>query len=406
MAKNSTRKKTGKPHISRKNQLRNRKVKAILIFFLSMYLITAFTSYLFTWKMDQDKVLQFSWQMMFQENISVENWLGRLGALISNQFFYWGFGLSSFAFAFLLMRYGLKVIKKEPRSTFLKVFNKVVPIALYMSVMLEALFISSAFPWGGAIGEAITIWLSNFIGSFGLYSLLVLIVFIVFVWRSNPEWEDFLVLIRWNKLRPIFSSSNSSSTTGLKHQSLRPSFYSDSNPIIEPEPTDQDIITDNGQLEFQVAPSKAVSKKKTSKNSNIELEGDLDIVFQNSAPSEKVNPQKNTDSNQALSDSEDNIARLEEERLSVEKENAAHDDPYDPTLELSSYRVPGTELLFDYSDQKVEIDRAELEANKDQIITTLLNYKIEITKIRATIGPTVTLYEIVPAPGVRISRSS
>ncbi|MFQ5445373.1 MAG: DNA translocase FtsK, partial [Saprospiraceae bacterium] len=79
-------------------------------------------------------------------------------------------------------------------------------------------------------------------------------------------------------------------------------------------------------------------------------------------------------------------------------------EPYDPTLELSSYEYPVLALLRDYNDSKVEIDRTELEANKDQIVETLLNYKIEIVKIRATIGPTVTLYEIVPAPGVRISR--
>ena len=90
--------------------------------------------------------------------------------------------------------------------------------------------------------------------------------------------------------------------------------------------------------------------------------------------------------------------------LSVEAENTDHSEPYDPTLELSTYEYPSVQLLEDYSSQRVEVDRAELEANKDQIIETLLHYKIEITKIRATIGPTVTLYEIVPAPGVRISK--
>jgi S-DNA-T family DNA segregation ATPase FtsK/SpoIIIE len=86
------------------------------------------------------------------------------------------------------------------------------------------------------------------------------------------------------------------------------------------------------------------------------------------------------------------------------QENPTHSAPYDPTLDLSNYVFPEIKLMNDYSDKKVEIDRDELESNKDQIIETLLNYKIEITKIRATIGPTVTLYEIIPAAGVRISK--
>ncbi|MGB1217469.1 MAG: DNA translocase FtsK, partial [Saprospiraceae bacterium] len=100
----------------------------------------------------------------------------------------------------------------------------------------------------------------------------------------------------------------------------------------------------------------------------------------------------------------DNKNTSPEPALSIQQENKSHSEPYDPTLELSLYEHPTLNLLESYSDQKMDIDRAELEANKDQIIETLLNYKIEITKIKATIGPTVTLYEIVPAPGVRISK--
>jgi S-DNA-T family DNA segregation ATPase FtsK/SpoIIIE len=88
----------------------------------------------------------------------------------------------------------------------------------------------------------------------------------------------------------------------------------------------------------------------------------------------------------------------------MDQENNDHSEPYDPTLELSSFKPPVLELLLEYPDEKIQIDRTEVEANKDQIIETLLNYKIEITKIRATIGPTVTLYEIIPKPGIRISR--
>lgn len=98
------------------------------------------------------------------------------------------------------------------------------------------------------------------------------------------------------------------------------------------------------------------------------------------------------------------LTKDEEELLKVRAELDNPDEPYNPILELSKYQKPGLELLDSYDDQQVQIDHAVLNANKDQIVNTLLNYKIEITKIRATIGPTVTLYEIVPAPGVRISK--
>jgi len=93
------------------------------------------------------------------------------------------------------------------------------------------------------------------------------------------------------------------------------------------------------------------------------------------------------------------------EQMIVDKEAPTDKmEPYDPTKDLSNYEYPKIEYLEEYGDQEGVIDRAELEGNKNQIIETLLNYKIEITKIRATIGPTVTLYEIVPAPGVKISK--
>ena len=90
--------------------------------------------------------------------------------------------------------------------------------------------------------------------------------------------------------------------------------------------------------------------------------------------------------------------------LIVEQENEVHLEPYDPTMALPKYERPRLSLLLNYEENNVQIDRAELEQNKDQIINTLRHYKIEIERIRATIGPTVTLYEIVPAPGVRISK--
>ena len=97
-------------------------------------------------------------------------------------------------------------------------------------------------------------------------------------------------------------------------------------------------------------------------------------------------------------------AALTPEDMEITEDSTLETELYDPTLDLRNYVPPGLDLLIDYSDGNIEMDRAELERNKDQIIETLANYKIEIVKIKATIGPTVTLYEIIPAPGVRISK--
>jgi S-DNA-T family DNA segregation ATPase FtsK/SpoIIIE len=97
------------------------------------------------------------------------------------------------------------------------------------------------------------------------------------------------------------------------------------------------------------------------------------------------------------------VAKVPEEAM-VDENTGSLETNYDPTLDLSNYKFPGLELLEEYGSDKVKIDAEELERNKNQIISTLNNYQIEISKIKATIGPTVTLYEIVPAPGVRISK--
>jgi len=385
------------------NDERVPKLMGIFCVFLSLYLLVAFVSYLFTWQQDQDRVLRFSWKLFTQGDLEMANWLGRLGAIVSNMFFYWGFGVPSFLFIGLLALYGRTLIKHTSKKRFYQVFKYTLLLILVFSVLLEFIFSGSTFPWGGTFGESINSWLHKFVGTAGMILLFIFSIAGILTWMFNPNFSELTFGRIWYEsklyIRELYGSlfTKRKSMSNVAPAALKPSTNfkknKDGNKGRRNEGKNKDAsakvaapVERGSQLAFELVDKAKRDKPAVlSKDSTLEIEPVVIPV-----PSESkldLDP-----------------AAIPQPTLSVEKENAKHLEPYDPTLELSSYKNPTIDLLKDYSASNIEIDRAELENNKDQIIETLLNYKIEITKIRATIGPTVTLYEIVPAPGVRISK--
>jgi len=434
MAKPKAKKSSAKKAIGNKlKDERIPKVLGVVSILLAIYLTVAFVSYLYTWRVDQDKVLTFSWEVLFQKDLTVENWLGRLGALVSNAFFYWGFGLPSAAVIVLLSKLGIDLLRKKPLAEFWNLTKNVLVFMAFASICLEFIFRNSDFTWGGAFGQSTYIWLSNFIGQVGLFLLLVFTMFTYLIWRFNPNLEnlefstpignlkmpkmptmDFLTNFNLDSDLDGVEDDNSTKNNSknkaatakvpenddTSYVALRPSGQAQ-----EAIPKTSDLGENEGSsttdMEFELPKTLGKKRPKVATSAKTDLQMEVNVPDGTSS----------TESDPRALHPFDEVAvpKFQEstvpEQMIVDKETSTDKlEPYDSTKDLSNYKYPKIEYLEEYGDQEGVIDRAELEGNKNQIIETLLNYKIEITKIRATIGPTVTLYEIVPAPGVKISK--
>jgi S-DNA-T family DNA segregation ATPase FtsK/SpoIIIE len=338
----------------------------------------------------------------------VGNWLGRLGAFLANFFFYWLFGLPSFLLAYLLFQLGLNRLRRQSIKPMGNLFVKVMLAVIGLAVLLEFAFgEQTGFPLGGAVGSSINNYLNLILGPVGIVLLLLTLVGLYII---------FEVRIDFNGSRKQIQGDI------VDHFSERMRFRGQPKPErFEPKARPEPVSAPPPSL-APAAAAKTVSDRPVSLSpgdgSSFEIDGPPTLSErgieqvageQTELPLESVGDLTLVGKDPLAVGNADNLVIADgdtgiDTSLAVTAENENHSEPYDPTLDLPNYEPPHLELLLDREGGKAEVDRAELEANKDQIIETLLNYKIEITKIRATIGPTVTLYEIVPAPGVRISK--
>lgn len=395
----SNKKSNTKPKAKTANPVRKQQFKLIIGFSLlalSFYLFFAFGSFVFNAEADQSK-LQINWlQLIKDSSIKVENITGKTGAWISDVFINRWFGLSSFLFIYLLVIYALKFLNRPVKSMLSKTI-RVLIVVLWFSVMLGYAFTSkyeslSVYP-GGSYGYHIAIWLNSLTGKIGTFFILLITLLSYMVFGV----KGFVAMLQ---KKP--------------HKNNNP----EGEIIEDPEENQEQEILKDPTIQSETKEAIEIDSKK-EETVSFELE-DEGIVRNEEEESEPL-PIKETDHIQA--ENEENKEGFKEEvtvlnaegegdlEMTVEKkeelesefENQPLED-YDPTLDLSHYEFPGLDLLEEYSHLKTEVSDEELIENKNRIVETLRNFKIEITKIKATIGPTVTLYEIVPAQGIRISK--
>ena len=401
------------------------KIIGTLSLLTSIFLFIAFVSYFFTWKEDQDKVLNNDSSFLTDNDTRVANLLGRLGAYISHFFIYRGFGIASMLFCTFFFVVGINLLVNRKVFSIWRNLKYVTIGLLIVSVTFAFIFSSANFPFGGRVGDMISNWLTNFLGTLGTAALLLVVGISYLIWQFNPTFN----VPEWKREEPIEQDTEEEVeeeaplAPAMKSQgSSINDLYAEGLSAEEPEKGNVlkgeggMIINDSGHLEddgivFQVIEREDEDDNELTINEPVfEKEIVDDILHKHDViepePEPEPVPVARPAKKEVLEDLPLEIKSPEEISLDDDNSEKNYSDlpPYEPTLDLRDYKYPKVDMLETHGSEKIVQDPAELEANKNQIINTLKNYDITIQKISATVGPTVTLYEIVPAAGVRISR--
>jgi S-DNA-T family DNA segregation ATPase FtsK/SpoIIIE len=370
-----------------------------LLVLLSVALLVAFISFYLHGQSDQSVVDQLS-----NRNTEVSNWLGKIGAYIADLMVYQGFGVAAFLFVRLFFLTGLYLFLGLPlaklRSTwFWDLFAMIVVSIIF------GFFATNAPELGGVIGYELNLLSQDYLGKTGTLLLLVFGLIIYLIFKINLSPDSILNFIEGSKKEMEAKMNSIVEKAADKGYNLEEYAVPTAEQEVDEEVEGIHLKSTTSQFEI----NKEALKPTISSSSEINLDTlpkpIVEPIVTQSFPTPTPTPKEPTII--TTSDEAFVIEKAEEEDI-VEENLAsrlvADFGLFDPTLELSNYKFPTIDLLKEYSSGGITINQEELEENKNKIVDTLRNYKIEIAQIKATVGPSVTLYEIVPEAGIRISK--
>ncbi|QNR24397.1 DNA translocase FtsK [Croceimicrobium hydrocarbonivorans] len=394
-SKSRTKAKSNRPKLSTAQigeAFRNPTYQMVFGIFLvstALFLGGSFFSYLLHWTQDQSLVGQTYGEVLARPEIQAQNALGKLGAGMAHQFIHLWFGIAAFLVPWFLLISGLRLSLRVSLQPLRRSFAS----SLFLLIWIPSLFAfvapQSSY-LSGASGHFYAAWLGSLAGPIG--TLIVLLASMLIYLAIRFRWTA-------DKVKGFFGKFKRPEKKELQ----------DPEPHLEVKDDYSESLASKKQEEepdHQEDIESLEEETKEEPSLEFELETQAEEEAQASEDDKPSAPEP-----EAPSEEEDGTyfeieQKEEEEALSASEVNRKVKEfgPYDPTLDLSKFKLPTLDLLKDYGSTNITINEEELASNKNKIVETLNNYKIEISKIKATIGPTVTLYEIVPAPGVRISR--
>lgn len=361
---------TAKKKLSLKPSKQNKIIFGSLLIVLSIALFFSFMSFYFTWQEDQSMLSEFA-----NRNAEASNLLNKFGASVSHFFMYQGFGLASFAFPLLLAVTGLYLFLGLEAKGLIGKWIWGLTGVIWMSVALG--FFAASFPLlGGLIGYEMNDFLQDYTGKIGVFLILLFVLMVILVRLFNFTPEGFANFFR------------------SQREKIKSDFKGDE-PVVNTTDTDEFDEIDESGIELRIddqVPEKVDTYTHKKDIPPLQTAAGLDVNL----------PEDEEESDIDLTVEETPV----EEETEVKAAKLVKDfGEFDPKLELGNYKFPPMELLDDHgASGGITINQEELEENKNRIVSTLKNYKIGIAQIKATIGPTVTLYEIVPEAGIRISK--
>ena len=359
--------------------LKTRQAQTVIATFLILFasfLAIAFVSFFFNWQEDQSSLLKFT-----DKNVLSENLLGKIGAKLSHFFIFEGFGIAAFIIVFQVFITGIYWLFKKKIAKIIISWNWGLSIMLWLSIVFGFLNYESAI-LSGTIGYELNDYLQRFLGKTGLALVLLFFLISYLAIRYKLTADKIIEKLKRREVKEI------------------------------------EVVLDKEDNEF----SQEVIHKKEDFIIGNKDKSEFELSLENLQPTiskysgvalnkEEIPLKKETNEKTILKNDNDNNVEIEVEKIEEEKsvtENLSDKilkdfGEFDPTLELSNFKFPTFNLLKQYNET-ISIDPEELEANKNKIVETLKNYKIGIAEIKATVGPTITLYEIVPDAGIRISK--
>lgn len=330
---------------------------------LGLLLFIAFVSFLFTGKADQSTLTEFT-----SRDVKPQNWLNKTGAWLSDFFIQRGFGIASFIFAGLIFLSGVFVLTNSSTKKLRKHWFWGTLIVIWLAIFF-GFFTEKLDILGGTIGFEMNLFLQDYLGKIGTSLLLVFFLITYLAIRFKVTADTF---------KNLFQRAS---------KDIKNEFNTVTDDVTVPIDNDLTAEAEDIKSAFELDIEKPTDEQEE--------------LAQETKPKPKPEPEK------------------EEAEMTIEVEKVAEElsetdnlsnklvedfGQFDPTLELSNYKFPSLDLLKKYESEGITINQEELEENKNRIVETLNNYKIGIASIKATIGPTVTLYEIVPDAGIRISK--